>query len=207
MLVFYGSVGFTDGDTWEAELRLVTPGTWTFMATEQRVGRVAQWVESGAVPASRVQDLGVVEFPFAGRPLAPSFEAPAAMAPASLKLYFRHPTGSGGAGVGVDIDALVFVPADDTLMVLQYADAGTARTFTVDPYTGQVVVQQGGVAVSDTPRVQAQGSPPYVVPGVDVGLVAFTTYGGLGQAPPQPGTGILPASFTGKYWPRYLTVA
>jgi hypothetical protein len=150
-----------------------------------------------------VVDLGVLEFPFGGRPLAPSFDAPAALAPASLKLYVRHP--SGAAADDMDVDALVFLPADDTLMALQYADGGTARTFTADPYTGRVVVQQAGAAVSDTARVQFQGAPPNVVPGVDVTLCAMTVYGGLGKGS-NAVVSVMPASFTAVYWPRYLTV-
>jgi hypothetical protein len=193
----------TDGNTWGADLRLVTPTGWTFLSTETKIGRAAEWQYQSATPPDEVVDLGVVEFPFGGRPLAPSFDAPAALAPAQLKLYVRHPS---GVTDDLDVDALLWLPADDTFMAMQYADGGTARTFTADPYTGRVVVQQAGVAVSDAARIQYQGAPPNVVPGVDVTLCAVTIGGGLGK-----GTGAvvttLPATFTAAYWPRYLTVA
>lgn len=198
-----GGATDTDGNTWEAELRLVTPAGWSFQSTETKLGRVAAWVSNSTSTPDMVVDLGVVEFPFGGRPLAPSFDAAAALAPAQLKLYLRHPLGTTD---DLDVDALLWLPADDTFMAMQYADGGTARTFTADPYTGRVVVQQAGVAVSDAARVQYQGAPPNVVPGVDVTLCAANVNGGLGKGTAATVTS-LPATFTAAYWPRYLTVA
>jgi hypothetical protein len=98
------------------------------------------------------------------------------------------------------------LPADDEFMVLQYADNGTARVFTVDPLSGTVTVKQGTAAISDVARVNYQGAPPMVCPHVDVDIYSVDVVGGIGVPTAGLNAGDLTNSWNASYWPRYLTV-
>lgn len=190
------------GETWEFSLRSMLPSSWTWTTGEVLIGRKVVQTTDASANQDLLVDLGVVEFPFGGRPLAAGFDAPVAVSPATLRTYVKYT--AGAAAADIDIDALIFLPADSSLMTMSYAaPTATARTFTADPHSGQVVVTQSSAVVPDAARVSFTGQTPVVVPGTDVDLYAFNASGGLGQNSSAT-TNIMPVSIDCSYWPCYL---
>jgi hypothetical protein len=196
---------FTVGDVWDVEIRLPIPASWlTFSPTDVPLGRVGTTAALNSQGPEGFIDLGLIDVPYGGRLPEPLLEAPLSVAALSARIYLTARTMVSTGSI--IIDALVVLPADDEFMVLQYADNGTARVFTVDPLSGTVTVKQAGVASSDVARVNYQGAPPMVCPHVDVDIYSVDVVGGIGVPTAGLNAGDLTNSWNASYWPRYLTV-
>jgi hypothetical protein len=117
-----------------------------------------------------------------------------------------HATGVGTTFVG--FNAIILVPADETLLILQtMTPSAGGRSFTLDPFSGQLVSQVISTSriVPDQVRAAYVGAPPILTPGQDCNLVAFQTVGTV--EPPVTSATSAPVSFDLAFWPRYLTVA
>lgn len=202
-ILLLGNEGANDqpGEIWNARLQLLTALT-TWLPVAVNVGKLGVIAQRPSFGIDTVIDLGVIEVPFA-RPAQVAFDAPGSVAPTELAVLLTCVAVGGNYG----FDALVVLPADAECLALQYASpVADARTFTVDPYSGSVMVRSGGVVASDAPKTQYQGAPPNVIPGVDVDVYAFTHFGGAGTRTEYTAA-TLPAAFSAEYWPRYLTVS
>lgn len=193
-------------DSWTYELRIVAAN-----GAELLVSSVTTSRDGSGSNVSRnynVIDFGVIEVPFGGRAVAPGFDGPGTTSPATFRVYASQVArGTPGLGVVRYFDAFAVLPADDTMMQLQYANGTAGRTIIVDPHSATVMVQASGVNVGDVTRTTYQGSVPYVVPGVDVDVFAFKHAGGVGtMAPMINAAADYPFTWTPSYWPRYLTV-
>jgi hypothetical protein len=192
--------------SWRYDLRLVTP--LTGLGAEVTLSSVTTARDALASNTSRnydVIDFGVVDIPHGGRPPAVGYDAPATTSPATMRVYATRLI--GGTNVQRAFDVLLVLPADDTMMNLQFVGGSGGRVLSVDPITGHVVVQAAGVNDGDAARIEWQGVTPYVVPGVDVDVFAFQHRGGVGvYAPLVTDVNHYPVTWTPSYWPRYLMV-
>jgi hypothetical protein len=138
----------------------------------------------GTAGLDRVVDMGLLDMPTFGRDVAVGLDAPATIAQQAIKVYATCINNGGATQANTDLgfDAIVLLPADDALALVQYVSDTTARTYYLDPF---------------------------VTPGVDTSLAIMGALGGFTDPiTPAPGSTVrLGASCTADYWPRYLSVA
>lgn len=196
-------------ERWRIALRILnTSFGSTFGETEIASGDA--YVRTGTV-IDRVVDLGLIDVPFAGRDTAIGLDAPANIAAATLRVYATCIDNGGQTQANTDLgfDCIVLLPADDSLALVQYVSAPTARQYYLDPYSGTVEVRDAGnLNVAHQPFVGYSGGAPYVTPGVDTSLAMLGAQGGFTDKLSVAGAGgRLNASMVADYWPRYLAVA
>lgn len=156
-----------------------------------------------------VVDLGLVDIPFAGRSTAIGYDAPTAITSAAVKVFANCLDGGGAsqAATDLDFDAIVLLPADDTLALVQYLSSTSARNFTLDPINGVMQVRDNlGLNIAHQPFISYSGGGPVVVPGQDVSIAMLGATGGFADPLRADTLSALASSFTATYWPRYLAV-
>lgn len=196
-------------ERWRIALRILnTSFGGTFGETEIASGDA--YVRTGTT-IDRIVDLGLIDVPFAGRDTAIGFEAPRAIAATSIRVYATCLDSGGVAQAATDLgfDAIVLLPADDSLALVQYVSAPTARQYYLDPHSGTVEVRDNNnLNVAHQPFVGYSGGAPYVTPGVDTSIALIRANGGFTDnlQSDTGGGATLNGSFVATYWPRYLSV-
>lgn len=197
-------------ERWRISLRVLNDG---FGSGETEIASGEAVPRAGGTTSQnidKVVDLGLVDIPFAGRDTAVGLDAPASIAAATIRVYATCVDNGGGLVANTDMgfDAIVLLPADDSLALVQYVTAPTARDYYLDPFSGGIEVRDNSnLNVAAQPFVNYSGGAPYVVPGVDTSIAMLSAVGGYTAVIGGNDGYLLPQSFSAIYWPRYLVVA
>lgn len=160
------------------------------------VGRaVTSWTTVASSNITLV-DLGLLTFPTTADPvhLGPTGSEITVRGLTRLELHAQRVSGVGT----LDIDYLLFVPADDTLLLVGHP-TGASGTAVVDGYTEIMYHAFTGTLVNTLP-VQVAGRFPMLSPG-ETNRIVFCRNVGAG-----PSTVTETTAVTVSYWPRYLHV-
>lgn len=194
--------------TYRVFLRAIvpTPGaiSFTFKLQHGAAGVLNSAVTASSVagPQQYMVDLGLVQMPEGLDPVYDGFSGTAIpVAPIGLSLLVQRITGSQG----INLDYLIFVPADDKLCIISWGDAGTTNILDGISRAGYALNASG--QISDTFLTSYVGDLPMVSPGMTNRLVYIrdvnTVNTSLGtSSDPVTGSDVLTCS----YWPRYLSV-
>lgn len=155
-----------------------------------------------SAPTFKYVDLGVVQIPH-GYDVAEDLAGVAASA-RGINLFVQAQRVSG-AGT-LDLDVLLFVPADDRLLLATWPETAGPTDFVVDSDRGGIYARGASAETYSTQPVEIEGGFPLVSPGAtnrvyfirDVGLTTSAT----GAGDNLTGT----TSITGTYYPRYQHV-
>lgn len=178
----------------------------TFNPTKVVVSDVAIAHPSPGVQVTTFNDLGLVDIPFAARPVAAGFDAATAVSDLTLTVELTMLAGNAASEFGVD--AIIAIPADTSILALMAWSNVAGRKFIADPESGQVLTRSSAdVNVPDMALTRMVGQCPIVSPINDTMLYAFCSVGPTSSSPSNAYlAAMLPASFDAAYWPRYLTV-
>lgn len=151
-------------------------------------------------------DLGLMQVPAGGDPVHDGYSGTElAVDPAPFQLKIRRASGTNT----IDIDHLLFVPADDRMLLIRWPNikaAAAADVAVVDGSHEQVVMlwTSGGTRIANSRPVELSGGFPMVSPGVANRVYLVRSIGIPGQSDSDAITGT--TSITPSYYPRYLYV-
>ena len=156
-----------------------------------------------ALPASITDpiyvDLGLVQFPAGQDPVTDGMTGgELAVRGMFVSLAAQRSSGSGT----LDVDFLLFVPADDRLMIATVNPDSGATAQVVDAARTMVYGVGASGEIRTAAPAQIAGSPPMVSPGVTSRVVFVPSI--LQSA--VSGSITLTAKVTPYYWPRYIYV-
>lgn len=186
----------------QARLRWGTGGT---SITNDTVDLIKGYGGAGG-PYILYADLGVLQFPMGYDPITDGPDG-VELPVEGMAIAIEAARVSGAASL--DIDHLVFVPADDRLLLATWPASPTLpAVLTLDSDRGQVYVEGSAGGVAGRFGAQLAGGPPMVSPSVtnrvtwvrDVGTTSSTGSGAQGDEITSS-TVLDP-----YYWPRYLAV-
>jgi hypothetical protein len=168
--------------------RISFTGDYTTVA----VGTVPQWVDLGQLPFPGGID--PIEDGFSGTPLVVDGWP-------AINIDANRVTGTGN----LDLDCLLFIPADDRFSLITWPASGTSGTkFVCDPNKQIAYGVTSGGAVTTATAPIVNGRLPYITPG-QTNRVVF-----MRDAPPTVRAGgddiTLTTVVSPYYWPRYLYV-
>ncbi len=150
-------------------------------------------------------DLGDVQFPQGYDPVS---DGPDGVELPVDGMYVAVDAARLSGSAALDIDCLLFVPADDRTLLITWPPSGTPVTLTYDADRNQVYAEASTGAVVGKAGSSIDGLPPLVSPGVtnrvyflrDVGQTSST-----GSA--TTGDDITASTVISPYyWPKYLSV-
>ena len=167
-------------------------GTRAAVNTEMTMSRIDNLTQI------RMIDLGLVQIPEGFDPPGNGPEgAPLAVAGIPLSVW-----ASKISGTSVIFDYLLFVPADDSLCIVNWGTS-SPTTFVLDGQNRAIYGLNGSGQVADIATAYFVGDPPMVSPGVTNRIVVIR------DVVPSTGNADAPATtygITTSYWPRYLGV-
>lgn len=161
-------------------------------------------VDTGAgAPTVKMIDLGLVQIPFGFDPVDKGISG---VEVATEGIYLRFDTGRvSGSGTTLDIDYLMFLPADDKVELIMWPGTASVNDFIVEGGPSPAVYARNASAqITSTEAVQIAGTGLMITPGRtnriffhrDVGT--GTSVNGSGDSVTAT-TAIYPS-----YYPRYL---
>lgn len=153
----------------------------------------------------RWADLDVIQYPVGYDPITDGFSG--TLLPAKgmgLSLNIARVAGSGS----IDIDGLLFVPADDQLAIVKWPSRAGPTNMIVDAAHQMVYgMDTGTVGVHNSEPVPIVGSLPYITPGVTNRIVILRDVSpGAGDSSTGGDVKTATMSITPYFWPRYLIV-
>lgn len=150
-----------------------------------------------AVSTLRMIDLGLLQIPFGADPVTdgPSgTELPVYTGAVLVDLQAARDSGSGN----LDLDFLLFVPADDLFAVIDVGNDSIAGEYAFDSHQ-DLAYASSGTAVDSSSDIVVLGGLPSLAPGV-TNRIYLVPLGGP--------TSVISGTYTivVTYWPRYLWV-
>lgn len=160
-------------------------------------------VAPGAIPDPQLVDMGLVSFPSGPDPLVDGYSGtPLPVRGQYMTLYAGRTSGTGN----LDIDYILFVPADDRLAVIQWAQLGGAGAdfAVVDGISRSIYGLSAAGEVFGGPAPSGMtGGFPMVTPGTTNRVYFLRTLGSQGATIDSVTDS---TAITVDYWPRYLSV-
>lgn len=151
-------------------------------------GATPSWVDMGLIEMPAGSSVGTDGYSGSDLPVRGIY----------LALWLARTAGTGT----LDIDCLVLVPADDRLLLIDWASVTIAADYLVlDSARTTVYALDSGGAVWSGFAGTLAGGPPMVSPGVTNRIVFVLDVDGIDLAGTLTTTTVTP-----YYWPRYLTV-
>jgi len=148
----------------------------------------------------RYVDLGLLQIPMGYDPVTDGYSGTELSARGqTLYIQAGRPSGSGN----LDLDVLLFVPADDRFCVVKWSGFSGPTSWTLDSARASVYGVGASGEVYPNQLAPVLGLPPLVSPGV-TNRVFFVRDTGSGASGGDVKTGTVVV--TPYYWPRYLYV-
>jgi hypothetical protein len=146
-------------------------------------------------------DLGLVQFPVGADPVTDGYSGDEL---AARGLYFEIQAARTSGTGNLDIDCLVFMPADDRQALISWAIDAAATAFVVDPARTMIYAVGASGEVRTAGLIELTSALPMVSPAVTNRIAFLQDTGQL-----SAGGDLLANSTTISpyYWPRYLSVA
>lgn len=144
-------------------------------------------------------DLGLISFPTGADPVYDGYSnTEVSVRGRYIEVRAERTSGSST----LDIDYLLFVPADDSLALIDWGDAtATNNEFVIDSVHEMVFTRNTSDQVFGSLPTVVAGGFPYISPGV-TNRMYFIRRTGRGATVTKSETTVIEA----EYWPRYLVV-
>lgn len=155
-----------------------------------------------SAPTLKYVDLGMIQIPH-GYDVVEDFAGVAASA-RGLNLFVQAQRVSGSGSL--DTDVLLFVPADDRLLLATWPETSGPTDFVVDSDRGNIYARGASGETYSTQPVDPEGGFPLVSPGV-TNRIYFLRDVGLGAAATGAGDTLTgTTTINANYFPRYMQV-
>lgn len=147
----------------------------------------------------RYADLGLIAFPTGAAPATDGYSGvELSVSTAQIEIRAARPSGSGN----VDIDFLIFVPADDRLALVTWGLTGGPDTFVLDSSIPAAYATAAGAVYNDPPFTIV-GGVPMVSPSATNRIYFINNVNSTDAATDGK---TLTNAITPSYYPRYLAV-